>query len=481
MTYRRKLFLIIFAAGILPTLTVLAISTYVINSSLNRIGASGLENSFQTASVLIEQTQELAGELLRTRLADTAAWPRHNQNEIDRWRNNNYLDLAFYRGLDTFLVSVSDSIPLTGKFTLGDFPTRNGASHIEKDGRYFLVYSTQDHGGGMLMPSGYSRLGHELAASYSASASLGLYKGFSLKLLAIVSAAVIVCMLVMALVISTLLSRQMAKPLEKLHEGTIAYANGHFDYRIDVGSRDEFVLLAESFSKMAGEIKLNQQKLLTAERLAAWREVARRIAHEIRNPLTPINIELYRLKKMYQAGQFPAVDEMTRMLDAIGSQVAVLQELSTQFSTFAKEPELKRGPCSLKDIITESVNIAAVDDSVKIATVIPDDLPCLMLDTAMMRRVFLNILKNAAESGPSMVEILIEAVRHDPNIIIAIHDNGPGFPAEKLARIDQPYLTTKKTGTGLGMVIIKKIINEHGGQVRFYNDTGAVVEISLPI
>jgi signal transduction histidine kinase len=99
----------------------------------------------------------------------------------------------------------------------------------------------------------------------------------------------------------------------------------------------------------------------------------------------------------------------------------------------------------------------------------------------MMGRVFSNLIKNAIEARPADAKITISAKAHGEFIQIVIRDNGPGFPPEKLEKIDQPYITTKKTGTGLGLVIVKKIIDEHGGKVRFYNDNGAVAEIELPM
>jgi signal transduction histidine kinase len=99
----------------------------------------------------------------------------------------------------------------------------------------------------------------------------------------------------------------------------------------------------------------------------------------------------------------------------------------------------------------------------------------------MIRRALVNLIKNSLEAMPSGAKVEINASCADGYINLVVRDSGPGFPAEKLERIDQPYLTSKRTGTGLGLVIVKKIIEEHGGQIRFYNDRGAVAEIRLPI
>lgn len=232
---------------------------------------------------------------------------------------------------------------------------------------------------------------------------------------------------------------------------------------------------------MASSIKENQARLLAAERLAAWRDVARRIAHEIRNPLTPITVELYRLRQKITEIDIEPTEELIGSLDAIGSQIQALQDLSSQFSVFAKEPDLKPIKCDIKDIIANAVSLYSSYENVSVKTEIADDIPSMNLDPGMMGRLFNNLIKNSVEASPDNVEIEITAELIKDTVKITARDNGPGFPPEKLDKIDQPYITTKGGGTGLGIAISKKIVEEHGGTIRFFNDNGAVAEIILPI
>ena len=168
-------------------------------------------------------------------------------------------------------------------------------------------------------------------------------------------------------------------------------------------------------------------------------------------------------------------------LAAISSQIQTLEEMAGQFSTFAKEPELKRARCSIRDIIDKSTALYDKKEKVSFEVSTPDDIPLLDLDSQMMGRVFGNLFRNSIEASPEGVRIAVKVEVRGEMVEIAVRDNGPGFPAEKLEKIDQPYVTTKKSGTGLGLAIVKKIIEEHGGEIEFHNDGGAVAEMKLPV
>jgi nitrogen fixation/metabolism regulation signal transduction histidine kinase len=483
MTFRSKMSLVIFLVTLLPTLAVIFFSAYLLNSTLNRMGAAGLENSLQTADALIEQTRQAWGRQLVSRLStDSGIWD--TQGGIESWRKTNNVDLAFEIKVDSIRLTTSDSIP-ADIFSINNLNIDDEFSRLEIGDKCFLIFSqkvsTIRIGGGILMPSGYGQYGQNLANSIAASASLGMYRAFSLKLLAIVMVIAIALSLLLGIILSATISRQLAKPLEKLALGAKVIGAGNLDYQVSITGNDEFSRLADSFNKMTGEIKDNQRRLLESERLAAWREVARRIAHEIKNPLTPINIQLYRLQEKLQEEQSDISSETLQSLETIRSQIDTLANLAQHFSTFAKEPELKLIRYSIGDIIKESTNIFGSVQNLEIVIDLQNDIPPLNLDPQMMRRALANLIKNSLEASPVGAKVEIKAQVSDGHVNLTIRDNGPGFPLEKLDRIDQPYITSKRTGTGLGLVIVKKIIEEHAGHIRFFNDHGAVAEIRLPI
>jgi nitrogen fixation/metabolism regulation signal transduction histidine kinase len=489
MTFRSKISLVIFLVCLLPTLAVLIFSTYLLSSTLNRVGNSGFENSLQAADTLVEQAEQTLGRYLLARLPDDQGiW--NTQADLDEWRNVNNVDLAFRLGANDSLLSISDSLSIwkitPQNIASGPELSSLAISRLEMGDRCLLIFSKTKpafrDGCGIIMPSGYSRRGRDLANSISAAASLGIYRTFSLKLLAVAIIVSICLALFLGLILSTSISRQLAKPLEKLTFGAKVVGAGNLDYRVSLEGDDEFSRLGSSFNTMAGEIKDNQRRLLESQRLAAWREVARRIAHEIKNPLTPIGIQLYRLREQVLAlGPDEISDETLRTLETIRTQIETLGDLAQHFSTFAREPELKCIPSSLEKTIRDAADIFCKEQNLKIILNIQSNLPYLNLDPRMMHRAFVNLIKNSLEAMPAGANVDIAVKTDDGFVNVVLRDNGPGFPSEKLERIDQPYITSKNTGTGLGLVIVKKIVEEHGGQIRFYNDLGAVVEIKLPI
>jgi nitrogen fixation/metabolism regulation signal transduction histidine kinase len=482
MLFRSKIFVTIFTVGLLPAVILLVVSAYLINSTLQRVGASGLESSVEAAGTLVHDSESKTGEILENCLSEEIPWNRGN--DLDDRRHQKKLDLIYRNTGDTVFISVSDS--LTAYIdSLRNITFKPGISHRELGDLTLLTFSRGDsnvfEGCGVLMPPGYAERGRSLSNAISAAASLSLYKDFSIQLLSVVTGASLLFLLFAGLILSRIISGQLVKPLEKLTEGARKLGTGDLGHRVEISGGDELARLADSFNRMASEIKNNQQKLIESEKLAAWREVARRIAHEIKNPLTPMGVELYRLKGMLDKTDESKTENIAGALEAIDSQVKVLQELAGQFSTFAKEPKLQKQKSSIADILNQTFELYNKLDNVTISKSIEDSLPLAELDPQMMGRVFGNIIKNSIEASPESVVIDIRVEKKDNSIIIVIKDDGPGFPTEKLEKIDTPYITTKKSGTGLGLAIIKKIVDEHEGSLKLYNDNGAVVEIALPV
>jgi len=481
MLFRTRIFTVIFIVAMLPAAALLLVSAYLLNSTLDRVGATGLESSLGEARSMIDDSESLIGEIFIQCLSDEIPWSE--EKELDGWRDSKKLDIAYRKLSGSLSWSTSDSLELDLQF-IEDLPSASGLQHIEIEGNPLLLMSRADsgviEGCGVLMPEAYAARGRQLSNAISATASLSIYKDFSIQLLSMVTGVSLIFILIAGFFLSRIISWQLVKPLEKLTAGARMLGGGDLDYRVEISGDDEFARLAGSFNRMASEISENQRRLIEAEKIAAWREVARRIAHEIKNPLTPITVELYRLKSKMLKTNAQDPSDMANALDTIDKQIKVLQELAGHFSTFAKEPKLQKQKCSVADIITGTVGLYGNIENVSITASVPVDLPLVEIDPRMMDRVFGNIIKNSIEASPESVGIEIKAERENNIIKIVIKDDGQGFPSEKLENIDTPYITTKRSGTGLGLAIIKKIIDEHGGELRLYNDNGAVVEISLP-
>lgn len=482
MRFRSKLFGVVFIVGLLPAVILLLISSYLLDSTLDKIGATGFESSVEAAGSMVDDAESEIGDMLSRILEEDIPWD--NQKNLDEWRRKENLDLIVRQKDGLYDWSGSDSLKIDIE-SHPDLLSKPGLRHLESKGQSMLLFAVGDSavtkGCGVIMPVGYAERGRRLSGAISAAASLSIYKKFSIQLLSAVTGAGLLFIIIAGFLLSRIVSRQLVKPLESLTEGARRLGGGDLDYRVELKSGDEFAGLAASFNRMASEIAENQKKLIEAERIAAWREVARRIAHEIRNPITPVAVEIYRIQDMLSKLGDKDDREISGSLENVSAQIEALKELADHFSAFAKEPELRRQKCSIEDVIKSAVKLYEEFPNISITTTIPSEIPQVELDYRMMARVFGNIIKNSVEASPESAKIDINASMEGGNIKITVKDNGPGFPSEKLENIDTPYITTKKSGTGLGLAIIKKIVEEHGGQLRIYNQDGAVTVITLPI
>ncbi|HKJ77087.1 MAG TPA: ATP-binding protein, partial [Gammaproteobacteria bacterium] len=230
--------------------------------------------------------------------------------------------------------------------------------------------------------------------------------------------------------------------------------------------------------------------LIQAQRDAAWGEVARRLAHEIKNPLTPIQLSAERLRHKYLRQMGPEDAEvLERATHTIIQQVETMQEMVKAFSDYARTPELERRPIDLNALVREVLDLYGGDGQAEIETALDPELPRVEADAGRLRQLLHNLVKNALESGgregPVRLEVSTRCAREDTcrHVELRVRDNGPGFPEQVRSQLFEPYVTTKRKGTGLGLAIVKKIVEEHGGMLGADNraEGGAEVTIRLPI
>jgi len=225
-----------------------------------------------------------------------------------------------------------------------------------------------------------------------------------------------------------------------------------------------------------------------AQRDAAWSEVARRLAHEVKNPLTPIQLSAERLRLRFLE-KLPEEDKdiLDRATQTIVSQVDNLKTLVNAFSDYAKAPELKREARGLNALIKDAVDLYFISHaSIKFKLKLLDPEPIMYIDKIRFSQLLTNLIKNSKESASTHeLEINISTIISPDSqsiLILTFNDNGHGFKEKILKHVFEPYETTKVTGSGLGLAIVKKIVEEHGGNIKAYNDSnGAVIEIHLPI
>ena len=231
--------------------------------------------------------------------------------------------------------------------------------------------------------------------------------------------------------------------------------------------------------------------LLQAQRDAAWGEVARRLAHEIKNPLTPIQLSAERMRRRFLSSMSPSDAEiLDRSTRTIVSQVEAMQQMVNAFSEYARAPEMKITRFSLNQLITEVADLyRSQDPRATIRLDLDDNIEGIEADRGRIRQILNNLVTNALESLDGAASPTLEIASHLESggdasyAVVTVCDNGPGFQRELLGRVFDPYVTSKPKGTGLGLAIVKKIVEEHGGRIDADNrpEGGARVRVVLPV
>jgi len=292
-----------------------------------------------------------------------------------------------------------------------------------------------------------------------------------------------------------ILSENYGKIIDEFLEDEGLFRKGYMDKQIRLSAGNRRLTLLVSLNVLRDDrgrylgivaVLEDLSEIEKAQRMAAWREVARRIAHEVKNPLTPIQLSAQRLKKRYgemlDNGEAGVFNECTGM---IITQVDELKRLVNEFSNFARLPAADPVPSDISKIINEAMSLyKEAHKDVLFVFKDSEDVPVFNLDGEQIRRVMINLLDNAIEAIEGKGEVVVEL--HYENILkmvrIEVIDNGRGISPENKARLFEPYSSTKKQGTGLGLAIVSTIITDHNGFIRVKDNTpkGTKFIIELP-
>jgi len=238
---------------------------------------------------------------------------------------------------------------------------------------------------------------------------------------------------------------------------------------------------------MIDRLKKQQDKLLISERYSAWETVARKLAHEIKNPLTPIQLSIDRLQEKFYPKIINGKDEFKNYLTTINRQIKDIESLVNEFSSFARMPRPVLNKIKLNQVVERAINFYKMSSLNKISFLSKGQKLSIKGDEEQLYRVFINLIKNSEDSISEKKEknidfkgkISVEIHEHSDYITVKLSDNGIGI--KDISKIMTPYYTTKSDGTGLGLPIVSKIINEHSGEIMITNNKpGAEILIRLP-
>jgi two-component system nitrogen regulation sensor histidine kinase NtrY len=279
-------------------------------------------------------------------------------------------------------------------------------------------------------------------------------------------------MLLLSILLSFFLTDRLLRPLVNLENATRSVAEGDFTTRILSPPKDILSNLVTSFNSMVEELQNSRSKILQTEKISAWQEIAQRLAHEIRNPLTPIKLSAERILRRSQSNPEGLEQVIEKAVGAITSEVNKLDSMLKEFRDFARLPLPQKRWFDLSEVLKKIVSMNGTAHPKIKFKLLGAEAPWEILgDEVQMDQVFTNLVKNAAEAMDFQGEILIRiiAIRkgHTPYLRIQIQDDGPGIPEDQRERVFNPYYTTKQEGTGLGLPIVERIIFDHNGVIWF--------------
>jgi signal transduction histidine kinase len=276
--------------------------------------------------------------------------------------------------------------------------------------------------------------------------------------------------LLLSVLLALWISARFSRPVEQLAAASREVADGNWGTQVELRSHDEFGELGKNFNLMTAQLSVQRDRLLQAERVAAWRELARRLAHELKNPLFPLQItleNLMRARALPEAEFDEIFDESTRTL---GEELAHMKAIIARFSDFSRMPRPQIQPVQVNALVERVLNLHAAQleqgaKPVHLETHLDDRAGTIEADEELLYRVISNLVLNAVDAMPEGGTITLATRSAAEEVVIEVRDTGEGMTSEESARLFTPYYTTKQHGTGLGLAIAQSVVSDHHGTI----------------
>lgn len=283
-----------------------------------------------------------------------------------------------------------------------------------------------------------------------------------------------VLIVLLSLAIGYIVVSRITRPLKSLTDATKKLGHDELDLRVEEKAGGEIGQLITSFNTMAADLKLAREQRAIAERRATWQNVARTIAHEIKNPLTPIKLSTERLYEKYLNGSKDFAEVIKSTTSTILSEIGNLQKLVDTFHKYARFPDPVPAPALLQAIVREVAALQG-NDSVPVTVDIDETLPEVSVDKGQIKEALINLVKNGMEAVAATGKpgtVAVSCKRNGRAIYLSVTDTGCGISEENRKKLFQPYFTTKKHGNGIGLALTERIITLNGGRITCESEEG---------
>jgi len=295
--------------------------------------------------------------------------------------------------------------------------------------------------------------------------------------------------ILLGLILGWWISARVTKPIDQLAEGAREVAAGRWEARVAVRSRDEIGQLAAAFNEMTRQLAEQRERLLQTERVAAWRELARRLAHELKNPLFPLQLTVENLQRAREQSPEQFDEIFFESTATLREELENLKTIVGRFSDFARMPPPEFESVDVNDAIRGVIKLfepqlsALGRPPITPELYLDENLPRPQADPVLLRRALENLVLNSLDAMPAGGTLTVRTSQGNASVRMEVSDTGAGLTPEECARLFTPYYTSKRHGTGLGLAIVQSVVSDHGGKISVESapGAGAAFRIELPI
>ncbi len=286
--------------------------------------------------------------------------------------------------------------------------------------------------------------------------------------------------LIIIIIISTVFANQISAPIQRLTKATESVAQGDLSVRLENNEKGELKDLFDGFESMTSELQKNQVEIAELERENAWKEMARQVAHEIKNPLTPMKLSIQQMVAAYKDKKKDFGSVFVKLAHSVLNQIDNLSLIASEFSTFAKMPGINFEVIELVPIVKDTINLFT-DESINFSLKIPDDTLLIEADKSQLRRMVINLIRNSIQAEATSIDI--EISENENVVSILFKDNGNGIDEENKNKIFKPNFTTKDKGMGLGLKLTKRFLERLNGDIQLVESSpaGTTFAIIIPL